>query len=105
RFGLSFARVGQGRGDYADSALASGRTAYRYVGPRNGTFIIGRALPAPETHRLWVVGGGASVGALTVDAEGAVSHHDLNALSALDDGDNMGLAGRAAIGLDGKLPG
>ncbi|TMQ55260.1 MAG: hypothetical protein E6K72_06695 [Candidatus Eisenbacteria bacterium] len=105
RFGVSFARVGAGRGDYADSALASGRTAYRYVGPRFGAYVVGRALPAPETHRLWVVGGGATVGALTIDAEGAVSHHDLNALSSLDDGDNMGLAGRAAIGLGGTLPG
>jgi hypothetical protein len=105
QFTVSFAPVGVGRGDYADSVLASGRIAWRYVGAGLGAFIVGRALPQPETHRLWVMGGGATMGALSFDAEGAVSRHDLNALSGLDDADDIGAAGRATIALDGALPG
>jgi len=105
QFTVSFAPVGVGHGDYADSALVSGRTSFRYVGPGVGAYVVGRALPRPETRRLWAVGGGATVGALTIDAEGAVTRHDLNSLSPLDDGDDMGAAGRAALSLDGVLPG
>ena len=104
-FEVSFARVGPSRGDYSDSTQVAGRTAYRYAGPGLGAYVIGRALPQPETHQLWAVGGGAKLGALTVEAEGAVSRHDLNAISPLDDGDNLGGAGRAAVSLDGALPG
>jgi hypothetical protein len=105
QFAVSFAPVGAGRGDYADSAVVAGRTVYRYAGPARGSFVVGRALPQPETHRLWAVGGGATIGPLSIDAEGAVSRHDLNAISRFDDGDNSGLAGRAALSLDGALPG
>src|SRR5206468_3088805 len=70
-----------------------------------GAFRIGRALPLPETHQLWALGGGASWGALALDAEGAVSRHDLNAFSSLDDQDNLGQAGRVGLSLEGALPG
>jgi hypothetical protein len=105
QFTVAFARVGPGRGSYADSAVVSGRTTYRYVGPGNGAFVVGRALPMPETHRLWALGGGTTLGPLTVDAEGAVSKHDLNALSTLDDQNDMGMAGKATLTLAGRMPG
>ncbi|HEY2956246.1 MAG TPA: hypothetical protein VGK89_13490 [Candidatus Eisenbacteria bacterium] len=103
-FAVRFARIGPGRGDYADSASVSGRTAYRYAGAGHGDYVVGRALPLPETHQLWVVGGGARLGAVSVEAEGAVSRRDLNAFSTLDDGDNLGQAGRASVALEGALP-
>jgi hypothetical protein len=107
-FAARFARVGQGAGDYADSAIVSGRTAYRWVGAGRGTFVLGRALPLPETHRLVTLGGSGTLGALVIDAEGAFSRHDLNAASARDDGDNTGGAQRFSATLEGRagvLPG
>src|SRR5207247_398839 len=104
-FAVRFARVGPGRGDYAEAGTDAGRTVYHYVGQGNGAFRIGRALPLPETHQLWALGGGASWGALALDAEGAVSRHDLNAFSSLDDQDNLGQAGRVGLSLEGALPG
>ena len=102
KFAVQFARVGAGRGDYADSAVVSGRTAYRYAGPDAGPFVVGRALPLPESHSLWAMGAGTRLGALALDLEGAASHHDLNTLSALDDGGDAGFAGRARARLEGQ---
>jgi hypothetical protein len=104
-FDVSFARVGSGRGDYADSASVDGRTVFRWVGPGLGAYVIGRALPLPETHRLFTTGAGARFGALTIEAEGAHSVFDRNTLSALDDRDDGGDAGRLALQLAGRLRG
>lgn len=100
-FVVGFARVAQGQGAYQDSAVVAGHTAYRFVGQGNGDFQIGRQLPLPESHQLWSVGGSAAAGPVTVDLEGAVSRHDRNTLSSLDDGDNSGIAGRARVALAG----
>ncbi len=105
RFAVRFARVGQGLGSYADSASIAGRIAYKYVGPGSGAFVIGRALPLPESHQLWAGGGGVRLGALTLETEGAVSRQDLNVYSPIDDGDNVGHAGRAALAIEGAAPG
>src|SRR5262245_44785505 len=51
-FAVAFARVGNGRGDYADSGVVGGRTVYRFVGAGFGAFRVGRLVPAPETRRL-----------------------------------------------------
>ncbi len=99
-FAVSFARAGEGLGDYADSTLVDGRTAYRYVGDANGAFRIGRALPLPESHQLWTVGGEIRRGRLTANLEGAVTRFDRNTFSARDDGDNLGGAGRARLGME-----
>ncbi|MBI5711568.1 MAG: hypothetical protein HZC42_14885 [Candidatus Eisenbacteria bacterium] len=104
-FSVRFARVGAGLGDYADSTVFSGRTAYRYVGPGAGAFRVGRALPLPESHQLWSLGGGARLGALALELEGAASKRDLNTFSSLDDQRHVGGAGRAALSLEGGLPG
>ena len=56
KFVVQFARVPDGHGDYADSALVGGRTIYHYVGPGLGAFLVGRLLPAPMTQRLAAVG-------------------------------------------------
>ena len=101
---VSFARVGAGEGDYADSAVVSGRGTYRHVGAGRGSFRIGRALPLPDAHQLWSVGGSAGAGPLTLRVEGAVSRRDANTFSALDDGDNLGRAGSARLGLEGAGP-
>jgi len=108
QFSVQFALVGTGRGDYADSAVVAGRTVYRYVGVGLGRFVVGRALPFAESHTLWAAGTGVRMGALALEAEGALSHHDFNTFSTLDDGADAGFAGRLKARLEGHpalLPG
>lgn len=104
-FRVTFARVGPGRGDYADSAVVSGRPVFRHVGAGNGSVRVGRALPLPETHRVVATGAALDLGALRVDLEGALSQRDLNTFSGADDGDNTGAAARAAIRFGGRVRG
>ncbi len=107
-FAVRFARVGEGQGDYVDSALVSGRTIYRWTGPGRGRFVVGRSLALPVSHQLATVGGAWRAGAATVEVEGAVSRRDLNTFSARDDDNNIGHAGRVSLALEGAgrlLPG
>ena len=104
-FGVTFSRIGAGLGDYADSALVGGRTAYRYAGAGGGAFRVGHLLPLPESHQLWAAGAGGRLGALQLDTEGAWSRRDLNTFSTLDDRDNGGAAARARLRLEGHVPG
>ena len=108
RFAVQFARVGDGHGDYADSGVVGGRTVYRFVGAGLGAFRVGRSLPAPQTQRLAAVGTSLAAGALRLDVEGAGSFLDRNTLSSLDDGDDVGGAGRVQLSSEGRpglLPG
>jgi hypothetical protein len=102
QFSVRFVQVGTGHGDYADSAGVAGRIVYHYTGPGAGDWTIGHALPMPETHQLWTMGGRWQKGALAVEAEGAASRHDLNSASPLDDRDNNGMAGKLALSLEGS---
>lgn len=103
-FVVRFARVGEGLGDYADSALVGGRTIYRHVGQGFGAYRIGRLLPAPEARTLGAFGTAVTAGVFRLEAEGALSSLDRNTLSANDDQDNTGGAGRLALSSEGTLP-
>ncbi|MFM7231790.1 MAG: hypothetical protein ACKO3S_07380 [bacterium] len=103
-FAVRFARVGEGRGDYADSAVVAGRATYRWVGPGLGAYRVGRALPAPESHRLASFGASTRWGAITLDAEGALSRFDRNTLSARDGSDDAGGAARVRLEGEGRVP-
>jgi hypothetical protein len=103
-FAVQFARVGQGRGEYADSGLVGGRVVYRFVGTGLGAFVVGHALPAPEAHKLASVGTTLAAGPLRLDAEGALSSFDHNTLSARDDADDAGGAGRVSLQSEGRVP-
>ena len=100
-FAVRFARVGAGRGDYADSIAVAGRITFRHVGLGNGAFRIGEALPLPESHQLWAMGGRFRRGALTLEGEGAFSRRDRNTSSPIDDEDDRGAAARFAMSLEG----
>ncbi|MBI1798667.1 MAG: hypothetical protein HYR73_03160 [Candidatus Eisenbacteria bacterium] len=108
-YSVQFAPVGAGRGDYVDSAVVAGRTAYRYVGSGLGAFVVGRRLPLPESHGLWALGAGVRSGAASIEVEGAGSRLDPNTFSGLDAGGHDGFAGRARVRLerlgDGALGG
>jgi hypothetical protein len=103
KFAVQFARIGDGRGDYADSGLVAGRTVYHYVGPGLGAFEVGRLLPSPMTQRLGAVGATLAAGGMRLDVEGAASYLDRNTLSALDDQDDLGGAGRVQVSSEGRL--
>ncbi|MEO5989567.1 MAG: hypothetical protein ABIU54_10025 [Candidatus Eisenbacteria bacterium] len=104
-FSVRFARVGEGQGDYLDSALVGGRSIYRWTGPGRGRFVVGRALALPESHQLATLGGAWRAGAALLELEGAVSRRDLNTFSADDDANNVGSAGRVALLVEGALHG
>lgn len=104
-FSVQFARVGAGQGEYADSLLGSGRTAYRWMGAGGGAFRVGRTLPLAESHQLWSLGTGVKAGPLQLDLEGAVSKFDPNTFSNRDDDGHTGGAGRISAGFEGRLPG
>jgi hypothetical protein len=98
---VEFTAVGAGRGSYADTTAADGTPFYRYRGATLGSFEPGRALAVPRENALVDVGGSARLfGALGIEGEIARSGFDRNALSARDDGDNAGGAGRFAARLD-----
>jgi len=102
-FAVQFARVGDGRGDYADSGVVGGRSVYHFVGPGFGAYRVGRPLPTPQTQRLAAMGGTLTAGPLRLELEGAGSMLDRNTLSVVDDGDNLGGAGRMALSTEGRL--
>ena len=102
---MQFTRVGPGLGAYQDSSVVNARVVFAFVGQGNGAYRIGRALPLADSHQLWAMTGGGGSGPFTVDLEGAVSRHDLNTFSTLDDNDNVGGAGRARVALAGRVPG
>ena len=107
-FAASFAHVNPGLGEYADSAIVDGRTIYHWVGPNLGDYVLGRALPLPQSHQLVTVGGATRAGPLRVEAEGAFSRLDLNTASAVDDENDAGGAARVTATLEGgagPLPG
>lgn len=101
QFSVRFTRVGDAQGDYTDSTVVSGQTVFGFVGPGQGAYAVGRPLPLPEARQVWSAGGGTRVGVLSVDVEGAMSRHDRNTYSSIDDEDNVGHAGRATVALEG----
>ncbi|MFI5371168.1 MAG: hypothetical protein ACHQ52_06380 [Candidatus Eisenbacteria bacterium] len=103
-YAVTFAVLGPGRGDYAESTLVAGRTVFRHTGAGLGDAVIGRLLPLPESHQLFALRGGANAGLLTVKVDGSVSRLDQNTASNLDDGDNGGHALDASARLGG-MPG
>jgi hypothetical protein len=100
-YSVSFAVVGAGRGDYAESTLVASRTIYRHVGAGLGDAVVGRLLPLPQSHQLMALRGGASAGPVTLKLDGALSRFDRNIWSSLDDGNNTGGALDASLRLGG----
>ena len=90
---LDFYEVGTGRGDYKPDGFTSrGEIKYAYIGAGEGDYVIGRGLALPERTRIFSLGISGERGRLFAAAEGNLSFHDKNLLSALDDDDNTGSA-------------
>jgi hypothetical protein len=99
---VSFTFVGAGAGEYVrDRDLDTGLTFFRFLGPGLGDFTPGVLLGGPGERALADAGLRLQTDhGFRLDADGAWSRDDRNALSALDDGDNEGAAGRVALGFD-----
>lgn len=94
-FQVVFTAIGAGLGDYAESTLVAGRTAFRYVGAAVGTHIIGRRLPLPTS--LAVLDGGLSFAPVPwARLEGELAHSTSRANTLAQTGTTReGLAGSA----------
>jgi hypothetical protein len=93
-FDVDFFYTGAGQGDYGvDSLTVAGARVYGYRGEYQGSYLVGRPLPLPESHSLATVA--ARLGPEDrpyLQGEWNLSRQDLNELSDLDDGDNDGQA-------------
>ncbi|MEN8006431.1 MAG: hypothetical protein ABFS42_05415 [Candidatus Krumholzibacteriota bacterium] len=100
-FDLTLFYAGPGRGDYdLDRLTATGRKVFVHKGDLQGSYLIGRPLPMPESHSI------ATLTAVMGDTTGVfmtgewnAGNRDLNQLSDLDNEDNSGAAGRFTGGL------
>lgn len=91
RFRVTFTDIGEGAGDYARAVSSQGNTYYAYVGRKEGRYLPGRRITSPELRDVVSLRAGGPLGAgLILSAEGALSRHDLNTLSARGDADNQG---------------
>lgn len=93
--------VGKGKGDYVVGGITrSGLPYYRFDGIGNGTHVVGRALPLPESHTVITTRIARSQDShLFFDLQYNVSEFDANTLSDMDDDDNVGDAGELQVGL------
>lgn len=95
-----FDDFGEGDGDYEASADALGIVYFFWVGPNRGRYRPLRRLPVPESHDVTDVRLQSQIfSGATIGLEGAVSRHDRNTFSELDDQDNDGQAGAVSLGL------
>ena len=104
-YNVSFVEVGANEGDYVLSGITSrGKPYYEYRGDGLGNYRVGKALPLPESLSLFTARLGKTSGKhLRFDFEWNVSDHDKNLFSNIDDGDNVGDAGRLSLVVD-SLP-
>lgn len=108
-FTANFVEVGFGFGDYVvDTQTGANGRVFRWVAPdangqRQGSFIPGRQLIAPNQQQMYAVGVEYQLSKKArVHTEVAMSNNDLNRFSDRDDGDNLGLA--AFVNYQHKTP-
>jgi hypothetical protein len=105
RYSAGFSFVGQGNGNYVfDTQTAANGRVYKWVAPDpstglpSGDYEPVRRLIAPKQRQLYTAGFDSDLTPKTkVRAEVALSNSDLNRLSSLGDGDNVGLAATAGV--------
>jgi hypothetical protein len=110
-FRVSFLYVGPGRGTYRKQSTALNTNLFQFVGTdENGTplgdYLPGRVVPLPRQIQVVASTAEFALGMRrnwVVYNETAVSSHDKNRLSALDDADNTGIATRTGLRLQ-KTP-
>ncbi|NND72798.1 MAG: hypothetical protein HKN43_14570 [Rhodothermales bacterium] len=92
-FRVQFSRVGSAQGSYARVGRQVNGIQYEYVGPNLGDYDPIRLLPRPKKQQLFdIFGTIRPVKGIEIKGEFAQSQNDLNRLSDLDAGDDMGSA-------------
>ncbi len=97
KFSVTFAEVGQGNGDYVLLNTTTNGRVYQWSSPVNG-LPQGRFAPltpitTPSMKQMMTLGGGYKLSATDkIFTEIALSNHNLNLYSDLDNGDNQGYA-------------
>jgi hypothetical protein len=103
-YNVSFVEVGVGQGDYTLGGISNaGRPYYEWVGAGRGNYVVGKALPLPESLEVITARARRTGKHVDVDLEWNASEHDRNLFSPLDDDDNTGDAGRLRLALK-RLP-
>ena len=95
-FDLTLFYAGLGLGDYdLDQLTAAGQKVFVHKGDQQGSYLIGRPLPMPESHSIatFTAVMGDTTGVF-VTGEWNASNRDVNQLSDLDNEDNESNAGR-----------
>lgn len=104
---VTFSDVGFGNGDYElQSTTANGRI-YEWISPIAGEQQGGHAavlfVPAPNSRQMTTLGAEVSLSRYSrAYSELAISSHDLNLFSSLDDGDNSGMAVKSGFEISKK---
>jgi hypothetical protein len=86
-YDVTFSRPPDGSGDYERDLDSKGEVYYRYAGKGRGEFLPRVYLPLPESMRVADFRGSFVRGKFDLALEAALSVHDRNAFSAIDDGD------------------
>lgn len=98
---VRFEPVEAGKGEYADTVDNAGNRYFVFVGEDRGDFVPGREIVRPQSSGVLSVAGIHRWGAhLGVRGEVALSDHDANTFSSLDDGDNQGVALSTEVAAD-----
>jgi hypothetical protein len=98
----SFLQVGQGNGDYVRRQQLANGVVYEYVPPVNGrkqgAYSIKAPLPAPSKKQMVTAGTVVKLGLYEqLYSEVALSHHDRNLFSDIDNEQNQGYAFKSGI--------
>ncbi|MDD3051504.1 MAG: hypothetical protein PHR06_10205, partial [Candidatus Cloacimonetes bacterium] len=87
-FILNFVYVGSGNGDYSRESFAR----YNYVGESLGDWILAREIIPPQSRLNYDIAAGYHSDLIQLEHETLITYLDLNTMSSLNDGNNIGFA-------------
>ncbi|GAB3653925.1 hypothetical protein GCM10028791_24300 [Echinicola sediminis] len=106
-YAVTFTEVGDGNGNYRRKEQLANGFVYEYIPPVNGRmqgdYSIYSLLPSPNKRQMMTAGGELKLNQYEkVYGEGALSAHDQNLFSNLDDGDNKGFGLKGGLSSEGR---
>src|SRR5690606_14403814 len=102
-FEVAFCNVGLGNGDYEQLRSTANGKVFRFVGRGQGSFLPLRIVPTPKKDQMFTLGGAYKLTSSDkFYAEIALSEHDQNLYSNLDEGDDQGKAIKVGYVNEGK---
>ncbi len=98
---VGFSYVGAHRGDYIQSQTSVNGRIYSYIPPSNGVpqgdYVAERQLVAPESRQVYTIDTEFQLKNGAIELNAALSQHDKNTFSSLQDKENTGYALRAKL--------